>query len=164
MENNVYKVIFTYEGPAEEQKAVASNPSDTEGEATKSSSFENALAKKITPMAMIGYAKSIAGRAITTYIGTVSLRTGYEEKQQREQFIYSTASSIGNIALSIAAGAKFGGGWGAAIGAVVSVGNEAIGVVQREYQRIVARGQENTAIFLNQIRMGAGGRREGKTQ
>lgn len=161
MENNEYKIIITNEEPTEEKKAVASNPSDTEG---KTNDGLNSISKKLAPMAMVGYAKSIAGRVISSKIGTITLRTGYEEKQQREQFLYNTASKIGNFALSVATGAKVGGGWGAVIGAVLSIGSEAVNVAIRSNEISIAREQENMSIFLNQVRMGAGGRREGRTQ
>ena len=162
MENNEYVIVLRNETPQEDEKrkAVADNKDNIgKGEKTGLQSLE----KYGKPMAMIGYAKSLAERFGGSYVNTVTLRTGYEEKQQREQMYLSLASRGANILMSIGAGAMIGNVPGAIAGAVIGIANEGINMAIRQNEINMARQQESTAIFLNQIRMGAGNRREGRT-
>jgi ABC-type histidine transport system ATPase subunit len=162
MENNEYVIVLRNETPQEDEKkkAVADNK-DNIGK-SKKTGLES-LEKYAKPMAMIGYAKNLAERFGGAYVNTVTLRTGYEEKQQREQMYLNLASRGANILMSIGAGAMVGNVPGAIAGAVMSIASEGINMAIRQNEINMARQQESTAIFLNQVRMGAGNRREGRT-
>jgi hypothetical protein len=155
--NNSYTITIINDTGSGEMKATASNQSND-------GKTEDKLPKQLTGMAMLGYAKNIANRVIQSNINTVALRTGHEELQQKQQFIYNTINRGLNIATSIAIGAKTGGAWGAVAGAVIGVASTGIDIAIKQNEINIARGQENTSIFLNQIRIGAGGGRMGRTE
>lgn len=162
MAENEYVIVLRNDTPQEDKKkkAVADNK-DNIGKSEKTGL--ESLEKYVKPMAMIGYAKSLAERLGGSYVNTVTLRTGYEEKQQRAQMYLSLASRGANILMSIGAGAMVGNVPGAIAGAVIGIANEGINMAIRQNEINIARQQESTTIFLNQIRMGAGSRREGRT-
>lgn len=160
MENNEYVItIINGTNSKDKPQATASNQSDDGTQKDK-----NELPKQLGGMAMLGYAKNIASRVIQSNINTVALRTGHQELQQKQQFIYNTINRGLNIATSIALGAKTGGAWGAVAGAVIGVASTGIDIAIKQNEINIARGQENTSIFLNQIRIGAGGGRMGRTE
>ena len=142
-----------------EQKAVASNKSD---DGTQKNDAK--LPKQLGGLAMYGYARNIISKGIQSRINTVSLRTGHEELQQKQQLAYNIANQSIDIATSIIIGAKTGGAVGAAIGAVLSLGSKAIDYGIRTNEINIARQQENMSQFLNQIRIGAGGGRLGRIE
>lgn len=111
-----------------------------------------------------GTLKTVVNKIATPYINTIALRTGYEEKQQEAQFIQRVASQSVDTAFSIAMGVKFGGAYGAIAGAALSLGNQLYNYAVRQQEVAIQRDNENNQIFLNQIRMGAGANREGKTR
>ncbi len=143
----------------EKKQAVASNQSN-DGKQDKTGK----LPKQLGGMAMLGYARNIVNRVWQSNINTVPLRTGHEELQQRQQLIYNVANRGISIATSIALGAKAGGPWGAVAGAVIGIGMQGVDIAIKQSEINVAREQENMSIFLNQIRMGAGGSRIGRTE
>lgn len=165
MENNVYRVEFynmTNED-TEDKKAVATNNQNA-GEEQATESVEKSLKKPTKALAAISYARSIADRAITSQISTVTLRTGYEEKQQREQFYFGIGKKVVDTGMAIGIGAMFGGLPGAVIGLGVSLTNELFNMAIKQNEINMAREQENISIFFNQIRMGTGRSRQGHTE
>ena len=158
MENNNYTITIVNDTVSgDKPQATASNQSDDGKQKDKTN-----LPKQLGGMAMLGYAKNIADRIVQSNINTVALRTGHEELQQRQQLTKNVANRAINIGASIAVGAKTGGAWGAVIGAVLSLGSSAMNIAVRQNEINIARQQENTIIFLNQIRIGAGGGRMGR--
>lgn len=157
--NNSYTITLINDTGSTKMKATASNQSNDGTQDTGGN-----LPKQLGGMAMLGYARNIANRVWQSNINTVALRTGHQELQQRQQVVYNVANRAINIGLSIGVGAKTGGVWGAIAGAVISIASAGIDIAIRQNEINIARGQENTAIFLNQIRIGAGGGRMGRTE
>ena len=156
---NEYVITLINDTGTSEQKAVASNKSN---DGTQKS--ESKLPKQLGGLAMYGYAKNIINKGIQSGISTVSLRTGHEELQQKQQLAYSIANRSIDIATSIVLGAKAGGSWGALAGAVIGIGMQAVDIAIKSNEINIARQQENMSQFLNQIRIGAGGGRMGRTE
>lgn len=118
--------------------------------------------KKATAVA--AFAVSVADRVIGTQINTIALRTGYEEKQQKAQFAYSAAKRSAGIVTAIAAGVATGNLGVAVFGTALYIANDVLSYSQRQQEIEYARASEGNSIMLNQIRMGAGSNREGKTR
>lgn len=164
MENNTYRVEFynmTNEG--EDKKAVATNNQNA-GEEQATTDSKRKFKKPTKALAAISYARSVIDRNIASQINTVTLRTGYEEKQQRQQFFFGIGKKVIDTGMAIAVGATFGGLPGALVGMVVSTTNELFNLAIKQNELNMAREQENISIFFNQIRMGTSGNREGRTQ
>ena len=160
MNNNEYVItIINGTGSNEKPQAVASNQSNDGKQKDK-----NKLPKQLGGMAMLGYAKNIANRVIQSNINMVSLRTGHEELQQKQQLMFGVGNRLTDIGLTILGGAMTDGGWGALAGAIVSIGSNAIDIAIKQNEINIARNQQNTSMFFNQIRIGAGGGRMGRTE
>ena len=114
--------------------------------------------------ALKGFAVSVADRVVSSEINTISLRTGYEEKQQKTQFNYQVGKQGAFAAVALIAGAKTGNIGTSLFGIALSLVNTAVNYSIRQQEINYARNVENTSIFLNQIRMGTGANREGKTR
>lgn len=114
--------------------------------------------------ALKGFAVSVADRVISQQINTIALRTGYEEKQQREQFAYSIAKKSALSLGAIGMGIKTGNVGTALFGVALAGANMLVDYALRQQEINFAKQVENNSIFLNQIRMGAGSLREGKTR
>ena len=164
MENNTYRIEFynmTNEG--DDKKVVATNNQNAgEEQATTESVGKRKKPTKV--LAAISYARNVADRVITSKINIASLRTGYEEKQQREQFYFGIGKKVIDTGMAIGVGAMFGGLPGALVGMTLSVTSEMLNLSLKQNELNMAREQENISIFFNQIRMGAGRNREGRTQ
>lgn len=160
MAERKYVIVLRNETDEESQQTTASTQ-DSDGKAQKPKD-------KIKSAAIVGTAygvvKSVADKIASPYVNTIALRTGYEEKQQHAQFVKGIASQAIDTAFSIGMGIAIGGGVGAVIGAVKSLGNQLYNYAVRQQEVAIQRDNENNQIFLNQIRMGAGANREGKTR
>lgn len=168
MAKRTYRIIFENKTDGEETKVKTTATSPSSEGATSSTepsqaSGNGALIKKATVMAGVRYARGIADSLYTHTLDKISLETGYESLQARRQFTYSVAKQGFDLIESAVAGGLIGGGPGAIIGVAVGVTHKAINLMQKQDMLEIQRGQEATQIFLNQIRMGAGLRREGKS-
>ena len=118
--------------------------------------------------AVVGTAYStlstVASYVKSATIDVVSLRTGYEEKQQKLEFAYTVGKTLADMAVSIGMGFAIGNVPGAIVGAASSIGSTVANLAMHQNQINISRQNENTSIFLNQLRMGAGSNREGRTQ
>lgn len=114
--------------------------------------------------AIKAFAINTAKKAVSTQINTIALRTGYEEKQQEMQFAYSAVNRGATMLGAIGIAAMTGNLGMALIGSALFIANDAVNYLQRKQEIEYARSVENNSIFLNQIRMGAGSNREGKTR
>ncbi len=158
-ENNVYRIVLENKTEdSDKSKTSASNQSN-DG-TTENNTSKNKL--KAVGVATYGYAKSVANRLTQSNINVVSLQTGYETVQRNQQLSYNMANRVISIGESIAMGAMLGNVGGALIGAVIGVSNQIIDVAIKQNEIAIAKQQEATQIFLNQIRMGAGQGRQGK--
>lgn len=87
-------------------------------------------------------------------IGTVTLRTGRVERQQRMQFAYGVASQVVGIGESLMIGALVGGLPGAIAGAVAGVAQTALSY-GLQYSKIrTEENLENVSLALMNIRAG----------
>lgn len=93
-------------------------------------------------------------QVVTHKISTVSLSTGASEQQERLAFAYSIGQQVGNAALSIAAGAAFGGLPGAVIGLVASVASTAITYSQKASDLRLQQDVEGIGLRYANIRAG----------
>ena len=141
-------------------KAWASNQ-DSSGNAESPTSK---LPKQLTGLAIYGYAKSILSRVAQSSINTVTLRTGHEELQQRINFTYNIANRGLDMVTSAITGASVGGPAGAIVGVALNLVSSGVDLAIRANEMNISKQQENTTIFLNQIRIGAGGGRIGRTE
>jgi hypothetical protein len=132
------------------------------GQGSKSDEEKNFKFTKGT--AFKAFAINTAKKAFSTQINTIALRTGYEEKQQEMQFAYSAVNRGATMLGAIGIGAMTGNLGMALIGSALFIANDAVNYFQRKQEIEYARAVENNSIFLNQIRMGAGSNREGKTR
>lgn len=137
---------------------------DGAGAGQGSKSDEEKSFKFIKGIAFKAFAINPAKKAISTQINTIALRTGYEEKQQEMQFAYSAVNRGATMLGAIGIGAMTGHFGMAIIGSALFIANNAVDYIQRKQEIEYARAVENNSIFLNQIRMGAGSNREGKTR
>ncbi|MBO5356288.1 MAG: hypothetical protein J6A95_00845 [Clostridia bacterium] len=109
--------------------------------------------------ALYGFAKNLADKYISHSINTIALRTGYEEQQAKYQMQYGLAKRGLSILEATIGGALSGGPIGGAIGLISGVTTQAIDISNRMREIEYANNLENTQIFFNQIRMGAGSNR-----
>ena len=110
--------------------------------------------------ATVALAKKIVQPMIAQQVNTVSLRTGSEEYQQRQQLIYDVASRGFSVAESVAAGALLGGGVpGAVIGFVAGLGMQGLQLITQTATMQLKQNEESVNISLANIRAGARGSR-----
>lgn len=108
-------------------------------------------------------ATQLADRVISHQIGTVSLRTGNQERQQRIETVYSELKSAGGATLAIGGGFVAGGVGGAAVAAVgvaLSYLNKLISYGQRQDQLNLAATVEGISLAQLNLRAGTQGRRD----
>ena len=92
--------------------------------------------------------------AISHQIGTISLRTGENERQQKVQFAYDMAEQAVGAGMAIAAGATAGGPIGAAVAAVGVAINYAIQYAIRSNEIDLKSQKESIEIGLMNKRAG----------
>ena len=170
-ENNgrTYRIEFYNKTTDGEEKKQATAPTPSNDGTIETPKSEGGTGikgvdKYFKPLAVYGYAKSVADRVITSNQGMIALTTGYEEYQARVNFSYSVGKSALSIVESIAMGALLGGGVGAVIGGAVSATSYALNLAIRQNEINIAKRQEDTSLFLSRIRMGAGGNRRGASE
>lgn len=161
-DNNEYKLTITLEGGSDEEStAVAPSPSGNSNETQSAKNKQSNSTKKniVKGIAIAGTVFNYADRIASGYINTVTLRTGFEEQQAKYQFGQNIAKQVFSVGTSMATGFLLGNVPGMMIGLVASLANTAISWGQQSNQVQIARENENTQIFLNSIRMGAGANR-----
>ena len=117
-----YKIIISDETSANSKNPVAGSESkgSVENAGVGTTSVNNAIKGAATYVAVKRTVVSAIKSSINFGIGTVSLRTGENERQQKLQFAYDTVTEVVGAGMTIAAGAMAGGAVGAAL-AVVGV-------------------------------------------
>ena len=128
------------------------------GEMSKQTAKEQQEKKQLehNTKAIYGFAKNLADKYISHSVNTVTLRTGYEEQQAKYQMYYGLAKRGFSIVEATVGGALSGGPVGAAIGLISGVTTQAVDISNRMREIQYANNLENTQIFFNQLRMGAG--------
>ncbi len=84
--------------------------------------------------------------AISHQIGTISLRTGENERQQRVQFAYDMVGQAVGAGMTIAAGAMAGGPIGAAVAAVGVVIDALVKIEQKNTEINLATALDNIGV------------------
>ncbi len=161
-ENNEYKLTITLEGGSnEDNTAVAPTPNGQENSKQSAKDKNGKNKNGISTMVAVGYALNIADKLISNQINTITLRTGFEEQQSKYQFYYNGMKRLASVGTSVVSGFLLSGGnsVGAAIGLTMGMVNQAIDTTQTVNRVQIARENENTQIFLNTVRMGAGANR-----
>ena len=161
----VYKVILTNE--TEKQVAKSAGGAGGIGNQTKQNgssggeSGEKATANKaIKKIFLYHQGKSIADNVIShMFVSTVQLKTGSSLAQEKATFFYNAAQKAMSFGESVATGAMFAGGVGAAIGAVVGVVNNTIDFVQKMNIYNMEKGLENATRDLSAQRETTSGSR-----
>lgn len=101
------------------------------------------------------YLKPFVSQVIQHEVGTVSLRTGSQELQQKVEFAYNAVSEGISLAESIAVGAIIGKGVvGALLGAVMGVATSAVGYINRRKTIGYNQSLEDISIDLMNTRAG----------
>ena len=157
--------VITIRNETDENESVQTTAPTQQGTGDGESKEEKKEKFKLgKAVALGGMAVSVADRIVSQQHNTITLRTGYEEKQQKAQFAYSIAKkstlSLGAVGL----GLLTGNGVSALFGVALAGANMLVDYAMRQQEINYARQVENNSIFLNQIRMGAGSNREGKTR
>lgn len=155
-EKNEYKLTIELVGTAEQKQSTTAS---TDGTSEKSSAKEeqkNGNASFLKGVAVYHFAKNIADKYLSNQVNTITLRTGFEEKQAREQMLYGFLTRGVNVAESVVVGAMTGGGAGALVGLAVGLVGQAVDMGITAQNVSISRDVEATQIFLNSIRMGAG--------
>lgn len=100
------------------------------------------------------YLKPFVSQVIQHEVGTVSLRTGSQELQQKVEFAYDLISEGVGLAESIAVGAAIGHLPGAVIGAVMGLATSAVGYINRRKTIGYNQSLEDISIDLMNTRAG----------
>ncbi|MBQ8289322.1 MAG: hypothetical protein IJY01_00420 [Clostridia bacterium] len=112
--------------------------------------------------AAYGYAKRALNTVVSNTINTVSLRTGYNEHQQRLQLAQRITSDAINIGESLVVGAMVGGLGGALVSAAITSTFKLV-EYGMEHQRLqISREVDSIGLAQAQIRAGTGGDRQGR--
>ncbi len=160
MADNEYKLIIEIPPQEEDNSTTApapngqSNPKESAKD--KQSDGKKAALKTI---AAINVGVSLVDRIASGYVNTTTLRTGFEEQQAKYQMIQGATKRLVSIGSAVITGALVGNAPGAAIGAMVALTGQMIDIGNTAAQVSLQRNVENTQIFLNNIRMGAGANR-----
>ena len=112
-------------------------------------------------VASVNLAKKYIGLSLSNSINTVSLRTGQNELQERQQFVFENVMYGIDLMQGIVTGLVLSGGnpIGAVLGAVESVASTAIQISQKQRVIELNRAVENVSVGMANIRAGTSGNR-----
>lgn len=164
---NPYVIKIVLPDENNESAMAGANSASTGGNSENKGSFGNvveAVGKKVKQMVSFAAVKSTADQLINYHIGTVSLRTGATEYEQRSSVVYSTVSQTVGAVGSLIMGGIMGGPAGlavAAIGIAASGIQKLIGITQKENTLRLQESVENVSISMQNVRAGTVGRRGG---
>ena len=165
MENNVYKLVLEIPPPKEGSNTTTAPTSNGQSNETESAKDKQGGGKKavLKTVAVAGTVYSMADKIASLHTSTVTLRTGFENQQAKYQAIQGIARRGVSVASWAISGAMMGGGApGAIVGTVLGIANQAIDMAGTINEVNISRNVENTQIFLNSVRMGAGANRGGR--
>lgn len=162
-----YIITIRTEATSETQSSKAAPPSATTQNGSKitqssSKSAGQNLTKGIIRSAAYGYAKKALGVAAEATVGTIQLRTGQKQYQERQQAIYSYVQSGIGIAESMAMGFAVGNLPGAVISGVASSLFKVVNIGIESRQLGLSKTVDDIGKEQAAIRAGAGGGRMGK--
>lgn len=160
MENNEYKLVIEIPPQEEDNSTTAPTPSG-QSNSKESAKNKQSEGKKnaLKTIAAANTAISLIDRVSSGYVNTTTLRTGFENQQAKYQMIQGFAKRTASIASTMISGFIVGNIPGLILGGIVSVTGQAIDMTNTMNIVQLQREVENTQIFLNSIRMGAGSNR-----
>lgn len=120
---------------------------------------DEGIKKLVGGVAVYKTMKSFATQMISYTVGTIELRSGTKEYQQKMQFLYDVGMGIFNVVEGAILGGKVGGAPGAVIGAVVGMASTAISYAQNQNTIYLNQAIENVSILQNNVRAGTANRR-----
>lgn len=167
MNNNEYVIRIDLSGVAEDKSAMSlpDGASGSTGSAEAMSKTERGVVNAVKGMVSFATVKATADRLAAFEISQVSLRTGAEEYQARQETTFSIISqSVGAGAGLVAAGIA-GGPAGlavAAVGLIFGGVQKAISIAQKQQTLNTERSLENISIGMASVRAGLTGRRNGQ--
>lgn len=119
--------------------------------------------RKALGKGMVAYhtVKSFAGQIRSFEIGTMALRTGSNEMQERAQFNYEVGHKLMSVLETTIVSGLLTGGNPAVMAAtfVASAAHQMVSYSQNQYKLNLERSVENQSIMRNYIRAGARGSR-----
>lgn len=152
-----YEIIIKNETAQAAESPIANDQNENTSDKDKE---EGKKAKKVITGAMVyRTGKALVRSQIGHEIGTIELRTGQSELQQRYQFANRIAESVFDVGESIAIGAIVGGVPGAIIGATVGIGMKMLDLSHKMDVYNLNRTLESETIRRNYVRAGAMGSR-----
>lgn len=152
--------------PDDKKSAVAGTGAGSTGESDSSdsgSSSETKVVNKLKSLVSFAAIKSTADTIINNDINQISLRTGATEYEQRQSYIYNTASSVVGAGASLVIGGIMGGPAGVAVAAIGIAVTGIKKIADIEYKRenlMLQESLENISLGMAQTRAGYSGRRE----
>lgn len=151
-----YHIYISFDDGRDEGAVAGQKGQKTYGEKTAQS-----LEKGVKGLVSFEALKSTATQLIGHSIGTVELRTGAREYEQRQQFLFDRINEGVNTGAMLAIGAATGNLPLALIGAATSAISKLTNILMRAHTLNLEQTIEDTSIRLQSIRAGAGSRRSG---
>lgn len=163
MENNVYKLVLEIPPQKVGENTTTAPTTNGQTNGTESAKEEQGNGKKaaLKTIAVVGATVNIVDRIASMYVNTTTLRTGFENQQAKYQMVQGFAKRGFSVVSSVVAGTIMAGGnpMGAIAGLAFGMTSQALDMMATSNEMSIARNIENTQIFLNSIRMGAGANR-----
>lgn len=148
-----YHITVSFDG-GEKKGPVAGTQGKTYAEKAESS-----LKKGVKGLVSFGAIKSTATQLIGHQFGTIELRTGAREYEQRQRFLFDRINEgVSNVGV-LAVGAATGNLPAAVIGVAANAAGKLLGIIMRAHTLSLEGTIENVGIKLASIRAGAGSRR-----
>lgn len=124
MNNDSMYVIVLKNEAREKKQPVANTPQYSSGQ----------MGAQVAVKALVAYNKfgaPFVDQIVQRNVGTIALRTGASELQERTEFALGIAKSTGGLLTSILTGYAIGNAPGAIVGALVSLGTTAFGYINK---------------------------------
>lgn len=153
MAENSYEIIIRNESSGGKKSPIANNTDNSEAKAAKEAKvFRKEMVKEYFAFKRV--VAPIVTQSIEYGIGTVTMRTGRREQQQRLQFAYDVTRRVYGIGEDIAVGAAVGGLAGAVTSAILSLANSALSIAYAQKRINLAESLENNTLGMLNVRAG----------
>lgn len=150
-----YHIYVEFEKEKDDSPVAGQSTKKTYGEKTSQS-----LEKGIKSLVSFGAIKNTAQQLIGHEVNTIELKTGAQEYEQRQQFIFENINKGVSAAATIGIGAATGNLPLALIGVFSSLLTKGISILQNMHSINLKRQIEDVGIRMQNVRAGTGGRRE----
>lgn len=149
--NHTYSIVVENKTAEKKKNPVAGNSTSTK-HSSGGPDYQDLGKKGLVSFKT--FIQSFVEQVPTSYVNTISLRTGAEEHQERMEFAQSVIRRGVGIVESIAMGALVGGGIGAAIGTVTSLATTAVSYVIKYQEMNIKQQTENASLSAMFVRAG----------